>query len=188
MLKELIEVIRDTALKHKLVNSFKYQSSILVNAQNGNKYLQVVVDDTNLSQLLVSYSPDVFTVTLDVYVLGFVDTESTILNVQDIAYDTALQIMKKIETDDAYKGKIEIHDYSLLTLSHYTDDNSAGVKMSLEIRVPVGYCDLDEYFDEEAKDVQEEDKQINLIGDKSDDKEILLNPIKVERNPIKYEC
>lgn len=183
MLQDIIKLIENVSLRHKAVNSFKYQDSILTNAQGHNKSYQVVVDDNNLSQLLISYEPDVFTLTLDIYIIGFVNTEDTILNVQDGAYDIAIQLIKKIGTLDEYKGIIDIHDYSILTLSHYTDDNTAGVKLTLEMRVPVGVCDLDKYFDDEPKDITEEDTEIILNGN-TEDKEIKLNPIRLPKNEI----
>lgn len=182
MLEDVINIIRNVSLRHKAVNTFKYQDSMLTNAQGSNRYFQVVVDDTNLSQLLISYSPDVFTITLDVYILGFVPTSGSILDIQSQAYDIAIQIIKKVESLEEYKNIIDIHDYSILTLSHYTDDDSAGVKMSLEMRVPIGVCDLDDYFDDEPTDMTEEDTEINLSGSTSNDRTITLNPISVPTN------
>lgn len=177
MLNELIEVIKDTCLKHKYIKTFKYQSAIYNNAQNNHKYLQAYVDDVHMSQLLISTSPNIFTITFDLYILGFVETEDTILNVQDKCYDTALQIIMKLGDLDEYKSIIEVHDYSLLTLSHYTDDNSAGVKATIELRVPIGMCDLDDYFnDEPYEDEDDTDMEINL------------NPIELPKNPIKDNC
>lgn len=177
MLNELISVIRDTCLRHKLIKTFKYQAAIYNNAQNSNKYLQAYVDDVHMSQLLISTSPNIFTITFDLYILGFVDTEDTTLNVQDKCYDTALQIIMKLGDLEEYQSIIEVHDYSLLTLSHYTDDNSAGVKATIELRVPIGMCDLDDYFnDEPYEDEDDEDIEINL------------NPIELPKNPIKENC
>lgn len=177
MLNELISVIKDTCLRHKLIKTFKYQAAIYNNAQNNYKYLQAYVDDVHYSQLLISTSPNIFTVTLDLYILGFVETEDTILNVQDKCYDTALQIIMKLGKLEEYQSIIEVHDYSILTLSHYTDDNSAGAKATIELRVPIGMCDLDDYFnDEPYEDEEDTDMEINL------------NPIELPKNPIKENC
>lgn len=177
MLNELISVIRETCLRHKLIKTFKYQAAIYNNAQNNYKYLQAYVDDVHMSQLLINTSPNIFTITFDLYILGFVESEDTILNVQDKCYDTALQIIMKLGELEEYQSIIEVHDYSLLTLSHYTDDNSAGVKATIELRVPVGMCDLDEYFNDEPYE-----------DDEDTDTEIILNPIELPRNPIKDKC
>lgn len=171
MLEEIVNVIKDTALKHKRIGSFHYQSNILTNAQNGHKYFQCIVDDVSMHQLLVSYSPNIFTATFDIYIIGFVDTDTTILKVQDEAYDTALQIVMKMSLLETYKGLIEVHDYSILTLSHYTDDNSAGVKLTLELNIPFGFCDLEDYFDDEPKENEDE-----II----EEKRIELKPIRIK--------
>lgn len=184
MLEEVVNILKDLSLKHKLVKSFKYQNSIYTNAQNNNKYFQVVVDDTNIHQLLISYQPDIFTSTFDIYILGFVETDNTILNVQSTAYDIAIQLIKKLESLDDYKGIIDIHDYSILTLSHYTDDDSCGAKLTLELNIPIGFCDIDDYFDEEPTEIIEEDKNIVLtnVNNLSIDKDIKLKPIKIPKN------
>lgn len=186
MLEDIINVLKDLSLRHKQVKSFKYQNTIYTNAQNNNKYFQVVVDDVNLHQLLISYQPDIFTSTFDIYIIGFVDTTNTILNVQSVAYDIAIQLIKKLDSMDEWKNIIDVHDYSILTLSHYTDDNSAGVKLSLELNIPIGVCDIDEYFEDEPKDMIEEDKDIRLTVDKSGDtdKDINLKPIKLPKNKV----
>lgn len=174
---------------HKLINTFKYQSAIYNNAQNSHKYFQAYVDDVNLSQLLISTSPNIFTISLDLYILGFVPTtmvdtsgntytaDEITLNIQSTAYDTAIQVIKKLESLEEYQGIIEVHDYSILTLSHYTDDNSAGVKATIVLNVPIGACDYDEYFDDEPTEYDEDD-----------DIEITLNPIELPSNPIKPNC
>ena len=174
---------------HKLINTFKYQSAIYNNAQNSHKYFQAYVDDVNLSQLLISTSPNIFTISLDLYILGFVPTtmvdtsgftytaDEITLNIQSTAYDTAIQVIKKLESLEEYQGIIEVHDYSILTLSHYTDDNSAGVKATIVLNVPIGACDYDDYFDDEPTEYDEDD-----------DIEITLNPIELPSNPIKNNC
>ena len=188
MLADVINLIKDISLKHKLVNTFKYQSSILTNAQGNNKSFQVIVDDTNLSQLIITSSPDIFTITLDIYIIGFVETSAKTLDIQDQAYDIAIQLIKKIDTLDEYKGLIDIYDYSILTLSHWTDDNSAGVKLTLSMRVPIGFCDIDDYFDDEPTSMDEEDIKINISGNTLSDKAIVLKPIKLPKQPIKERC
>lgn len=184
MLQEIINIIKDTSLKHKLVNDFHYQDNLLTNAQNNHKYYQVIVDDTNYHQLLISNQPEIFTATFDIYVLGFVSTDDTILNVQSTAYDIALQIMWKIQSIDEYDGIIDVHDYSIVTLSHYTDDNCSGVKMTLELRLPFGYCENDENFDDtidESKTcINHNDKEISLNDNNRLDKQITLSPIRLK--------
>lgn len=178
MLQDIVNIIKNVSLRHKAVHTFKYQDAILINAQGHNKKFEVVVDTASMHQLLISNSPVIFTSTFDLYILGFVSTDTDILTVQSQAYDIALQIVNKIMDLDEYKGLIDVYDYSILTLHHYSDDNDAGVKLNIELRVPFAICDLDEYFDDEPKEQEE-------IIIENEDKEINLKPIKLPTNPIK---
>lgn len=180
MLKQIVDIIKNTALRHKAINSFKYQDSLLTNAQGSNRYYQCVIDDTSLHQLIISQSPNIFTSTFDIYIIGFVNTDETILEIQNNCYDIAVEIVAKLDT---YTDVISVHDYSLLVGSHYTDDNSVFCKINLELNIPFGLCDLDEYFDDEPKDITEEDTEIILNGN-TEDKEIKLNPIRLPKNEI----
>lgn len=151
MLKDIIDILKDTALRHKGVRSFKYQGKIYNNQQNNNETYQVYVDDISLHQLNITTG--IFKAEFQIYILSQPDGTSgnTILDVQNNAYTIACNIMGKIDSDDANTGVLSVYDYSILTLSHYTDDDSAGVKLSLvlEMPSPLNWCTLDENFNDE---------------------------------------
>lgn len=178
MLKDVINILKDISLKHKGVRTFKYQSDIFNNAQNNHKYYQVYVDDVSHHQLNIT--TNVFKAEFQIYILGFVDDDNDVLTVQNNAYTIAADIMAYIDTKDEFKGVLSVYDYSILTLSHYTDDSSAGVKLSLvlEMPSPVNLCTLDDNFNDEPYE-DEPDKEIDLnngsIGD------IDLKPIELPR-------
>lgn len=179
MLKDVINIIKDVALRHKGVRTFRYQSDILNNAQNNHKYYQVYVDDISLHQLNIT--TNIFKAEFQIYVLGFVDDENDVLTVQNNAYTIAADIMAYIDTKDEFKGVLSVYDYSILTLSHYTDDSSAGVKLSLVLQMPspVDLCTLDDNFNDEPYE-DEPDKEIDLnINDVGD---IDLTPISLPRS------
>ena len=179
MLKDVINIIKDISLRHKSVRTFRYQSDILNNAQNNHKYFQVYVDDVSLHQLNIT--TNIFKAEFQVYILGFVDADNDVLTVQNNAYTIAADIMAYIDTQEAFKGVLRVYDYSILTLSHYTDDNAAGVKLSLvlEMPSPVNLCTLDDNFNDEPYQ-DDPDKEIDLnekeVGD------IDLTPIKLPRS------
>ena len=179
MLKDVINIIKDVALRHKGVRTFRYQSDILNNAQNNHKYYQVYVDDISLHQLNIT--TNIFKAEFQIYVLGFVDDENDVLTVQNNAYTIAADIIAYIDTKDEFKGVLSVYDYSILTLSHYTDDSSAGVKLSLVLQMPspVDLCTLDDNFNDEPYE-DEPDKEIDLnINDVGD---IDLTPISLPRS------
>lgn len=179
MLKDVINILKDISLKHKGVKTFKYQSDIYNNAQNNHKYFQVYVDDVSLHELNIT--TNIFKARFEVYILGFVDSDTTVLDVQNNAYTIACDIMAYIDTKSDFKGVLRVYDYSILTVSHYTDDNAAGVKLSLVLEMPnpVDLCTLEDNFNVEPYE-DEPDKEIDLniseIGD------ITLTPISLPRS------
>ena len=179
MLKDVINILKDISLRHKGVRTFKYQSDIYNNAQNNHKYFQVYVDDVSLHELNIT--TNIFKARFEVYILGFVDDDTTILEVQNNAYTVACDIMAYIDTQDAFKGVLRVYDYSILTVAHYTDDDAAGVKLSLVLEMPnpVDLCTLDENFNDEPYE-DEPDNEIDLDTDEVGD--IDLKPINLPRN------
>lgn len=182
MLKDVIEILKDISLRHKGVKTFRYQSDVLNNAQNNYGTFQVYVDDVSLHQLNIT--TNIFRAEFQVYVLGFVDDDNDVLTVQNNAYTIACDIMAYIDTQEAFQGVLSVYDYSILTLSHYSDDNSAGVKLSLVLQMPspVDLCTLDDNFNDEPYE-EEKDKEIDINDDEVGD--IDLNPIHL---PINRRC
>jgi hypothetical protein len=182
MLKDVIEILKDICLRHKGVRTFRYQSDILNNAQNNYGTFQVYVDDASFHQLNIT--TNIFRAEFQVYVLGFVDDDNDVLTVQNNAYTIACDIMAYIDTQEAFQGVLSVYDYSILTLSHYSDDNSAGVKLSLVLQMPspVNLCTLDDNFNDEPYE-EEKDKEIDINDDEVGD--IDLNPIHL---PINRRC
>lgn len=181
MLKDVVNIIKDISLRHKGVRTFRYQSEILNNAQNNHKMYQVYVDDVSLHELNIT--TNIFKAKFEIYILGFVDDENTVLDVQNNAYTIACDIMAYIDTKDEFKGILSVYDYSILTLSHYTDDNASGVKLSLvlEMPSPVNLCSLDDNFNDEPYE-DDEDSEIDINNDEIGDIEI--NPITLPTNRI----
>lgn len=179
MLKDVIEILKNASLRHKGVYTFRYQGDDLNNQQNNYKMYQVYVDDISLHQLNIT--TNIFKVEFQIYILGFVNEDKTILDVQDDAYTIAVDLMAFIDSQDEFQGVLSVYDYSILTLSRYGDDSSAGVKLSLVLQMPspLNWCTLDENFDDEPHEEEEDHKidvDTNEVGD------ITINPIKLPRN------
>ena len=179
MIKDVIEILRDVALRHKGVRTFIYKGDDLFNAQNNHLGYQVYVDDVSYHQLNIT--TNIFKAEFQVYVLGFVHDKTTILDVQNNAYTIACDIMAYIDTQNDFKGVLSVYDYSIVTLSHFTDDNSAGVKLSLVLQMPspVNMCTLDDNFNDEPYE-PEPDKEIDI--DTKEVGKLDINPIKLPRN------
>lgn len=179
MLKDVIEVLKEASLRHKGVYTFRYQGDDLNNAQNNYKMYQVYVDDISHHELNITTG--IFKAEFQIYILGFVNEDKTILDVQNDAYTIAVDIMAFIDSQEEYQGILSVYDYDILTLSHYTDDSSAGVKLSLVLQMPspLNWCTLSENFDDEPHE-EEEDHKIDVDDNEVGD--ITINPIKLPRN------
>jgi hypothetical protein len=179
MLKDVINILRDISLRHKGVYTFRYQGDDLNNAQNNHKYYQVYVDDISLHELNIT--TNIFKARFEIYILGFVHDDKTVLDIQNDAYTIACDIMAKIDNDETYYNILSVYDYSLLTLARYTDDSSAGVKLSLTLEMPnpVNLCELDDQFDDEPHE-EEEDMVVDINNNEVGDIEI--NPIHLPTN------
>lgn len=152
MYKELINIIKNVCLRYKGVKTFRYQNIFLNNAQNNHATLQVYLSDVTHHDLNISYQPQIFKAEFTLYILDTpTKDEGGILDVQDRCYDAALNIIAKIDSLEEYQGILRVHDYSIMTISHYSDDDSAGVMLSLELEIPIAInlCDIDSNFNDE---------------------------------------
>ena len=76
-----------------------------------------------------------------------------------------------------------MYDYSILTLSRYTEQSNAGVKLSLVLNIPngVNLCELDDNFNDEPYP-EDPDHEIDVDEDEVGD--IDITPITLPRNRI----
>ena len=176
MYKEIINIIKDICLRYKDIETFKYQDSCFNNQQNSHKGFQVYVDDVTLSELNIE--TDIFKVSYEIFILN---NGNDILENQDKAFNIAVNLMAYLDNMPQYHGILSVYDYSILTISHYTDDDSSGVKLSLVLQVPspLSLCTLQDNFLDEPKE-EKEDKEIT-VKDRND-KELDVHPIKLPRN------
>ena len=182
MLKDIIEILRDVSLRHRGVYTFKYQDKVYNNQQNNYRTYQVYVDDISHHQLNIT--TNIFKAEFQMYILAQPNGESgnTILDVQNNAYTIAVNILAYLDSQDAFSAVLSLYDYDILTLSHYTDDDSAGVKLSLVLQMPspLNWCTLDENFDDEPHE-EEKDKEITISGETVSE-DLTITPIKLPRN------
>lgn len=148
MLKELIEILRDIFLRYKRVRTFKYQDDLLNNAQAGDKSYQIFVDDQSYHRLNITTG--IFIAEFNIAILRTPSAEESILDIQSYAYDMACNVLEKLDYSDDYVGVMRVHDYSIVTVSHVTDNDSAGVRLTVELEVPnpANLCDDSHWNDE----------------------------------------
>lgn len=134
MLKDIITVLKDRFSRYKGVNTFKYQSDDLNNSQNDYASWQIYVDDMSRHQLNIT--DGTFTAEFQIMILSHVGEDDTILDKQDYAYSLAATVVEALDRNPEYQGVMRVHDYSIVTVSHISDDDSAGVNLSLVLQVP----------------------------------------------------
>lgn len=178
MYNDLVEIIKNTCLRHKGVRTFKYQADTLNNAQNNYAPFQCYLDDVSLSELNIT--TNIFKVSFELYILAQPKDDKEILDVQTDAYTIACNILAYIDNNREWSNVISLYDYSILTLSHYTSDDSSGVKVSivLETPNPVNMCTLEDNFNDEPYQAKEENE---ITIDREEVGRITLKPIKLPK-------
>ena len=181
--KDIVEAIKDICGRFKGVKVVKYQGDDLNNQQNNNDTLQCYIDDISHHQF--NLTTNIVKAEYEIYILGFpTKEEGSILDVQDRCYNAAINILYKLDNMEEYQGIISVYDYDILTISHYTDDLNAGVKLSVVLSIPNGInlCEVEDNFNDTAY-VPEVTDEITLP--KQEDKGLDLKPVKLPKKPKK---
>ena len=181
MFKQIIDYIISIALRHKAVFFAKYLNRSYINQQNNNGYYQVNVNTDVYSQLLISVPNQPFDVTINIDILGFPTKEHTVLDCQSDALQIGIEMIHFIRQDNTFMGQLSVHDYSFLALDEFTDDRSAGQRLTLEVVIPnpINLCEFMDNFSEEFIPVEKEDKKIDLkdVNPPSEKNNLVLKPV-----------
>lgn len=181
--KQVTDIITDTLSRFKGVKYVKYTGDDLINQQNNYNTIQCWVDDVTFHQFNITQN--IAKVEYQIYILGFPDGTSgnTILDVQDKCYDVALYCLAYLDANEEFQGIVSVYDYSILTLSRYTEQSNAGVKLSLVLTIPngVNLCELEDHFGEPYSG--DTDTEITISGSTIGD--IDISPISL---PRQREC
>lgn len=149
MFEDIITYIMATALRHKAVMAARYKRRSLINQQHNTAYMQWVVEDDPFAQKLID--KDIFTLTVNCDILAFPKGGYTVLDAQRDAFQVACEVLAKIDQDPEWRPYLSVYDYSLLAVSEFTADKSAGQRLTLELVIPdpVNLCTLDDNFTDE---------------------------------------
>lgn len=167
--KDVVNVFKDALSRFKGVKFVKYSGDDLINQQHNYDVIQCWIDDVSFHQF--NLTTNIVKAEYQIYILGFPEeqTPDNILDVQDKCYNVAINVLAYIDTRPELKGLVSLYDYSILTLSHYTGQSNAGVKLSVVVSIPNGVdmCTLEDNFGEPySGDTDTEiDININNVGD-----------------------
>lgn len=162
MIYSIVEAIKETALKHKGVMTFKYQDKLLTNAQPNNQYYEVIVETDGYFKQV----KDIHTLSINMSVLGFVDKSE--LETQDICSQIGLSIINKVCQDNSWL--MTLMGYSILLFTKRTDDSASGARFTIELAVPsfIDWCSEQDNWltDEEYEEKIKESDKLNLGEDR----------------------
>lgn len=158
MINDLINIIKDVALRHKGVRTFRYQGDDYNNAQHNYEAFQVYVDTISYHRLNIT--TNIFTSELNIYILAKPENNlnEEVLKIQDEAFTIAVDIIGYIDYKEPYRGVLRVHDYDIMTIADYTAQRSAGAKLSLVLETPspLNLCDIDSNFNDEPYEEEQE--------------------------------
>lgn len=179
MIKNLVEAIKEQAEHIKNVKHFNYEGADLINAQNNNSTIQIWIEDDIFTEYLVT--KDLVKVQMNIDILDNIGENEEKVDVHDRTTKIAIVLIKLIEEN--YKNILSVYDYNLLNVSHYSDDDLFGTRISLYLTMPspVNQCNINEFIDELNEYYKEEDKDITINKPEIDIDNININPIKLKK-------
>ena len=184
MIKQIVEYFLHTALTHKAVQCAKYQKKIYTNAQNNNGYIQFVINDDPYFNRLISVPNQPFVLEMNIDVIAFPKTDGTytVLDAQNDCFTVGIEWLTYVGYDNYFVGKLALRDYQCLAISEYTDDNSAGMRFTVQFVIPnpIDICNYqsnfsEDFVPEEPTDVPEFD--VTDPNPPSEINDLVLKPI-----------
>ena len=179
MIKNLVEAIKEQAKHIKNVKHFNYEGADLINAQNNNSTIQIWIEDDIFTEYLVT--KDLVKVQMNIDILDNIGNDEEKVDVHDRTNKLGIVLIKLIEEN--YKNILSVYDYNLLNVSHYTDDDLFGTRMSLYLTMPspINLCNINEFIDELNEYEKNYDKEITINKPEIDINNININPVKLKK-------
>jgi len=144
MINSIITIFREQARSHKAIHSFYYNRSYELGSGNEDFplfWLEDPVTGRNRSNLFVN--------SVNFSILFIPKEESDILNLQNLAFSTGLNIIERIKRDKD-SGISILPTWSYITLRDYYDNNACGCRFSVDFTQlnMQNLCLIDEQFDD----------------------------------------
>ena len=179
MIKNLVEAIKEQARHIKNVKYFNYEGADLINAQNNNATIQIWIEDDIFTEYLVT--KDLVKIQMNIDILDTIGDDEEKADLHDRTTKIAIVLIKLIEEN--YKNILSVYDYNMLNVSHYSDDDLFGTRMSLYLTMPspVNQCNINEFIDELNEYEKNDDKDITINKPEIDINNININPIKLKK-------
>ena len=179
MIKNLVEAIKEQAEHIKNVKFFKYEGDDLINSQNNNSTIQIWVEDDVFIEYIVT--KDLIKVQMNIDILDTIGDDEEKVDVHDRTTKIAIVLIKLIEEN--YKNILSVYDYNMLNVSHYSDDDLFGTRMSLYLTMPspINFCNINEFIDELNEYEKNEDNDITINKPEINIDNININPVTLKK-------
>jgi len=160
MIKQVYDLMKNLSKEHKLINTFRYDR-LSKTAGTGEDYLPLCFLEMPIYFGRVKVLEGVIPIQFNFNIVlnpqamdNFKCKPLTPVTCQEIASQIAQQYIARIRNLNK-KGEtpVNIIDYSILTLQRWYDDNSYGVRVTVnaEILNEINFCLDEDYFDPEKE-------------------------------------
>ena len=179
MVKNLVEAIKEQARHIKDVKSFNYEGADLINAQNNNATIQIWVEDDIFTEFITT--KDLIKVQMNIDILDNIRENESKLDTHDRTTKIAIVLINLLEY--RYKNILSVYDFNMLNVSHYTDDDLFGTRISLYLTMPspINFCNINEFIDNLNEYEKNEDKEITINKPEINIDNININPVKLKK-------
>lgn len=180
MILDIVNAIKEQAEHISGIKNFRYEGQDLINAQNNTSTVQVWVEDDIYTEYLVT--KDLVKMTINIDIVDKLHQDDDKLEVHDNTYKIGIVLLKLISKK--YYGILSVEDYSLMTLSQFTDDDLYGHRLTVMLLVPspITECNIDDFLDEMNEYEKVEDIDITINKPEIDISTINITPTKLRRN------
>lgn len=156
MIKSIVNIFRTQARQHKTIQAFYYDRNYEMGSGRENHpllWLEDPITGENRSNLFVN--------TVNFSILFIPKDKSDVLNYQNLAFSTGLNIIERIKK---YQSEYHIGilpDWTYITLQDYYDNNACGCRFTVNFNQTnmQNLCLIDEQFDQDGE--FPEDKALN---------------------------
>lgn len=179
MIKTIVNLVKDEAEHIENVKFFRYDGVDYLNHQSNNSTVQVWFEDDIYIDYLVT--KDLNKLTFNVDILDKKAQDETIIDKHNDTTKIAVVLLKLLEK---HYDMLNIYDYSIMTLSHYTDDDLFGVRLTVSLFAPslINYCNIEDYIDEENKYKERKDMDIDINIPTIDINDLDIKPKTLTKN------
>lgn len=153
MIAKIHNTLKELARRHNAIKGF-YVGKVNRVLGTGEQFYPMVFLEDNMAVERSKIDDALLNVNVNFQVLMLPHTEEkSTIECESICERIAQQFLLKLKADKkAALSDIGVRSFSVMSVSDWYDDKSAGVRVSCTLQMPneINYCELDD-FDEEGK-------------------------------------